>query len=95
VPGGINLGQGVFDLDTPAPLREGAIASIDGGDRPIYTPYAGLPQLRAAIAKKLQRHNGLPYEAANTAVCTGVGWVTPSAPCTCCGRVCTTGSTNC
>src|SRR5688572_10937933 len=65
VPGGINLGQGVCDLDTPLPLREGAIASIDGGDRQLYTPYAGLPELRAAIAKKLQRHNGLPYEAAN------------------------------
>jgi aminotransferase len=71
VPGGINLGQGVCDLDTPAPLREGAIACIDGGDRQLYTPYAGLPELRAAIADKLRRHNGLPYEAPNVAVCTG------------------------
>lgn len=71
VPGGINLGQGVCDLDTPAPLRDGAMASIAGGDRQLYTPYAGLPELRAAIATKLQRHNGLPYEAANVAVCTG------------------------
>jgi aminotransferase len=71
VPGGINLGQGVCDLDTPAPLRAGAIASIDGGDRQLYTPYAGLPELRAAIADKLRRHNGLAYEAANVAVTTG------------------------
>jgi aminotransferase len=71
VPGGINLGQGVCDLDTPSPLVKGASASIDGGDRQLYTPYAGLPELRAAIAKKLQRHNGLPYEAHNVAVCTG------------------------
>ena len=71
VPGGINLGQGVCDLDTPAPLRDGAIASIGGGDRQLYTPYAGLPELRAAIAAKLRRHNGLPYEAANVAVTTG------------------------
>ena len=71
VPGGINLGQGVCDLDTPAPLVTGALASIDGGDRQLYTPYAGLPDLRTAIAKKLQRHNGLPYEAKNVAVCTG------------------------
>jgi aminotransferase len=71
VPGGINLGQGVCDLDTPAPLRAGAMASIDGGDRQLYTPYAGLPELRAAIAQKLRRHNGLPYEAANVAVTTG------------------------
>ena len=71
VPGGINLGPGVCDLDTPKPLVDGALASIGGGDRQLYTPYAGLPELRAAIAKKLQRHNGLPYEAANVAVCTG------------------------
>jgi aminotransferase len=71
VPGGINLGQGVCDLDTPAPLRDGAVDSIEGGDRQLYTPYAGLPELRAAIAKKLQRDNGLAFEAKNVAVCTG------------------------
>jgi aminotransferase len=71
VPNGINLGQGVCDLDTPAPLVRGAIASIDGGDRQLYTPYAGLPELRAAIASKLQRHNGLAYEPNQVAVCTG------------------------
>jgi len=71
VPGGINLGQGVCDLDTPAPLVKGAMASIDGGDRQLYTPYAGLPELREAIAAKLRRHNDLDYTAENVAVCTG------------------------
>lgn len=71
VPGGINLGQGVCDLDSPDPLRAGALASIDGGDRQLYTPYAGLPELREAIAAKLRRHNGLDYGAENVAVCTG------------------------
>ncbi|MEY4675424.1 MAG: hypothetical protein RL148_3208 [Planctomycetota bacterium] len=71
VPGGINLGQGVCDMDTPAPLREGAMASIGGGDRQLYTPYAGLPELRAAIADKLRRHNGLDYGPQNVAVTSG------------------------
>ncbi len=71
VPGGINLGQGVCDLDTPKPLIEGAKHCIEGGDRQLYTPYAGLPELRKAIAAKLKRHNGLNYEAENVAVCTG------------------------
>ena len=71
VPGGINLGQGVCDLDPPRPLVEGAMASIDGGDRQLYTPYQGLPELREAIAAKLRRHNGLAFDAANVAVCTG------------------------
>tara|TARA_R110002072_G_scaffold174303_5_gene329523 strand:- start:23243 stop:24430 length:1188 start_codon:yes stop_codon:yes gene_type:complete len=71
VPGGINLGQGVCDLDSPEPLVKGAIASIGGEDRQLYTPYAGLPELREAIASKLRRHNGLDYTAKNVAVCTG------------------------
>jgi aminotransferase len=71
VPSGINLGQGVCDLDSPDPLVKGAIASIGGEDRQLYTPYTGLPELREAIADKLRRHNGLDYTAKNVAVCTG------------------------
>lgn len=71
IPGGINLGQGVCDLDSPKPLLDGAKRCIDGGDRQLYTPYAGLPELRAAIAAKLRRHNGLDYGPENVAVTTG------------------------
>ena len=49
VPGGINLGQGVCDLDTPRALIEGVHACIEEGDRQLYTHYAGLPELRAAL----------------------------------------------
>jgi len=58
-PGGINLGQGVCDLDMPEPLRRGAIASIEGGDRQTYTHYSGIPELRLAVAHKLRDWNGL------------------------------------
>ncbi|MGE3173870.1 MAG: pyridoxal phosphate-dependent aminotransferase [Planctomycetota bacterium] len=76
VPNGINLGQGVCDLPSPAPLLDGARRCIDGGDRQLYTPYAGLPELRRAIADKLRRHNrldlgGLSCGPENVAVCTG------------------------
>jgi len=71
LPDGINLGQGICDLDAPAPLLAGASHCIEGGDRQTYTPYAGLPELRQAIASKLRRHNGLDYAAENVAVCTG------------------------
>ena len=37
VPCGINLGQGVCDLDTPKPLIEGAKHCMEGGDRQLYT----------------------------------------------------------
>ena len=43
VPDGINLGQGVCDLDTPGPLVDGAVDSIRGADRQTYTHYSGLP----------------------------------------------------
>lgn len=71
VEGGINLGQGVCDMDTPAPLVQGALASIQGGDRQLYTPYAGLPELRTQVAKKLREWNGLPFQAENVAITTG------------------------
>ncbi len=71
VPGGINLGQGVCDLDPPEPLVVGAVRSIRGGDRQLYTPYAGLPGLRDAIATKLQDANGLAVARENVVVTLG------------------------
>jgi aminotransferase len=71
VEGGINLGQGVCDLDSPLPLRRGAVESIEGGDRQTYTPYAGLPELRAGIARKLREHNGLEVEPDQVLVSPG------------------------
>lgn len=71
VDNGINLGQGVCDLDTPNPLQFGAIASIDGGDRQTYTHYSGLPELRAAIRHKLAAFNGLSYADDEVMVGTG------------------------
>lgn len=71
VPDGINLGQGVCDLPTPLPLRQGAVQCIEGGDRQLYTHYAGLPELRAAIAAKLRRDNGLDYGPDQVSVTSG------------------------
>jgi aminotransferase len=56
---GINLGQGICDLPTPDPIKAGAKAAIDG-DQSIYTSYAGIAKLRAGIAEKERRFNGLP-----------------------------------
>lgn len=71
IPGGINLGQGVCDLDTPEPLRRGAIESIEGVDRQTYTHYTGLPEVRAAIRHKLATFNGLSYGDDEVMVATG------------------------
>jgi aminotransferase len=71
VPDGINLGQGVCDLDPPPALVEGARHSIEGGDRQLYTPYAGLPGLRDAIVAKLRRDNGIEARRENVVVTLG------------------------
>ena len=49
--GGINLSQGVCDLEVPSQVRFGAKEAIDMGFN-IYTRYDGLDEIRAAIAQK-------------------------------------------
>jgi aminotransferase len=71
VPDGINLGQGVCDLDTPRPLVEGVTDAVTGGDRQIYTHYSGLSGLKEAIVSKLERHNGLSFDLDQVMVTTG------------------------
>jgi aminotransferase len=58
VPGLLNISSGTPDFDTPAHIVEaGAKALKDGQTR--YTLWAGLPELRQAIADKFKRDNGL------------------------------------
>jgi aminotransferase len=71
VPGGINLGQGVCDMDPPPPLVRGATGSIAGGDRQTYTYYSGLPELRALIGHKLREWNGVQVADDEIVVTTG------------------------
>lgn len=56
--GGINLSQGVCDLEVPLPVRDGAKSAIDNGIN-AYTRYDGLAELREAIAKKSRSFNGI------------------------------------
>ena len=51
---GINMAQGVCDLEVPREVIEGAKAAMDEGIN-IYTPTEGLPRLREAIAAKMRR----------------------------------------
>ena len=66
----IALSAGEPDFDTPAHVREAAIAAIEAG-RTRYTAPGGIPELKAAIAGKLMRDNGLDYGPGEIAVCTG------------------------
>ena len=67
---GINLGQGVCDLDMPVELRDAATRSIHH-DRATYTPFAGIPEVRAAVAERVKARYGLDYGP--DGVCVTVG----------------------
>jgi len=71
VPGGINLGQGVCELPTPRILRDALTDAIRTDEPQTYTHYAGIPELRAAIARKLRETNGLQADESNVLVTSG------------------------
>jgi aspartate aminotransferase len=66
----IGLGAGEPDFDTPDNIKEAAIDAIKRGETK-YTPVAGIPPLREAIAKKFKRENGLDYDPSQVIVGTG------------------------
>src|SRR3569623_2125338 len=66
----IGLGAGEPDFDTPDNIKEAAIAAIKRGETK-YTAVEGIPELRAAIAKKFKRENGLDYKPSQTFVSPG------------------------
>ena len=68
---GINLGQGICDLPTPASLKGGAQQAIEA-DHSTYSNYAGIPQLRKAILRKARRYNQIPA-GSDGEVMVGVG----------------------
>ena len=58
---GINLAQGVCDIDPPLPVVEAAIAAIRNGHN-IYTRLDGIFRLRVEISRKLSDYNGLTID---------------------------------
>jgi len=70
LPDGINLGQGVCDLDIPDALRSATIRAIESS-RATYTPYQGLPSLRRQIVERMERRYGLRYAEDEIVVTVG------------------------
>jgi len=56
----VSFGAGEPDFDTPDYIKESAIKALKAGQTK-YTAAAGIPELRAAIAEKLRKENGLDY----------------------------------
>ena len=66
----VGFGAGEPDFDTPQHIKDAcARALADGFTK--YTPAAGIPELRQAIADKFKRDNGLTYKPSQIIVSCG------------------------
>jgi aspartate aminotransferase len=66
----VSLTIGEPDFDTPLNIRDAAKNALDKGFTH-YSPVAGIPELREAIAAKLHDENGLNYKASEIVVANG------------------------
>src|ERR1700709_993675 len=67
----IGLGAGEPDFDTPDNIKQAAIKAIMEGKTAKYTAVDGMPELKAAIARKFKRENTLDYKPSQIIVGTG------------------------
>jgi len=66
----INMSVGEPDFNTPEPIKQAAKLAIDE-NYSRYSPVPGYPDLRQAIARKLERENHLHYSPAEILVSNG------------------------
>jgi aspartate aminotransferase len=66
----ISLSAGEPDFDTPVNIKEAAVRALNEG-KTKYTDVDGIPELKAAVAAKFKRENGLDYKTSQITVGTG------------------------
>lgn len=66
----VGFGAGEPDFDTPAHIKEAAKKALDAG-KTKYTPVAGIPSLREAVAEKFKKDNGFDFQSSDVVI--GVG----------------------
>ncbi|MBC8036123.1 MAG: pyridoxal phosphate-dependent aminotransferase [Rhizobiales bacterium] len=66
----VSLTLGEPDFDTPLNIQEAATAAMQAGFTH-YSPVQGIPELRAAVSKKLKVENNLEYGAAEICITNG------------------------
>lgn len=60
--GAINLGQGFPDSEGPAGMLAAAARALTSGGHNQYPPGRGMPELRAAVSRQIERDQGLAYD---------------------------------
>ncbi|ARN57898.1 pyridoxal phosphate-dependent aminotransferase [Sedimentisphaera salicampi] len=66
----VSFGAGEPDFDTPDYIKQAAVKALKDG-KTGYTPTPGIPELREAVANKLQRDNNLEYEPTQVIINVG------------------------
>ncbi len=66
----VSLAVGEPDFDTPENIQRAATAAMAAGFTH-YSPVPGIPELRAAVARKLKAENGLAYAPAGIVITNG------------------------
>jgi aspartate aminotransferase len=66
----VGFGAGEPDFDTPQHIKDAAAKALAAGFTK-YTPAAGMPELRQAIADKHKRENGVDYKSSQIIVSCG------------------------
>jgi len=67
----ISYAAGEPDFQTPAHIVEAALAAVKDPKNYRYTPAAGLPELREAVAVKTQRDSGLTVDPSQVIITNG------------------------
>ncbi|MGH9294891.1 MAG: aminotransferase class I/II-fold pyridoxal phosphate-dependent enzyme, partial [Acidimicrobiales bacterium] len=67
----VGFGAGEPDFPTPEAIVEAAVAACREARNHRYTPTAGLPELREAVAQKTKRDSGLEVPASQVLVTNG------------------------
>ena len=70
-PGTVSLGQGVVGYGPPPGVAERIVRFCDAPAHHLYQPDEGIPELRAAIAEKLARENGIDASGREIMVTAG------------------------
>lgn len=66
----ISFGAGEPDFDTPEPVKQEAVKSLQNGFTK-YTPTSGIPELRQAVCRKFDEDQGLKYTPDNVVISCG------------------------